>query len=495
MKRVSITGAVSVIASLALASPLHAQGREVLRDDLNLAISDLNLRLVDQDWGTAKRDRAVSGKPLMVGGTSFAKGIGTHSNSLFILKLDRGARGFQVKAGVDDGAGGSASVRFSIHGDGRELWNSGKRRKGEPLAEIRLNVSRVNYLSLHVDDAGDGIAGDHANWIEPTLFGITKMPEVVTRLPGEERRILPGRQWVDTEGNLIQAHGGGILRYNNRFYWYGEDRSQGYVAIGVSGYESDNIVQWRPLGVVLPKSSYDRKHGSQNINERPKVIYNPRTRKFVMWFHYDRSGYGDSQAGVAVADRPEGPFRFIGEHRPVQRSTFRDMNLFVDDDGSAYVFYSGEDNGTMHIVRLNAEWTEGEKPMVEGKTWARAFVGMWREAPAPFKHAGKYYVITSGCTGWAPNPGDLAVARHPLGPWKMLGNPFHGQGGDRTFDSQSTFVLPQPGKPSGHFIYMGDRWKSEALEDSRYIWLTFKMTGGGARIEWEEYGTFKCMGR
>ncbi len=49
------------------------------------------------------------------------------------------------------------------------------------------------------------------------------------------------------------------------------------------------------------------------ILERPKVVYNPRTRKFVMWFHLELrgKGYGAAQAGVAIADRPQGPFRFL----------------------------------------------------------------------------------------------------------------------------------------------------------------------------------------
>src|SRR5207249_4838399 len=117
-----------------------------------------------------------------------------------------------------------------------------------------------------------------------------------------------------------------------------------------------------------------------------------------------------------------------GEHRPVKKSTFRDMNLFVDDDGQAYVFYAGEGNPTMHIVRLDASWTAEQTPMVEGKTWARVFVGKMREAPAPFKHERKYYVITSACTGWTPNAADLAVADNPLGPWQQLGNPCQGGG-------------------------------------------------------------------
>lgn len=450
-----------------------------------VALSELDLTFFDQERNRPMRDQSVTGKPLQIGGKSFTRGIGAYANSSFILRLARGSRRFSAQVGVDDDAGKPASVRFSVRGDGRELWNSGIRRKGDPPVSVNLDVWLVNYLSLHVDDAGDGNAEDHADWIEPTLTGVTTPPVPVTRLPEEEGLILPGRQWADTAGKLIQAHGGGILPYMNRYYWYGEDRSNGYLAVGVSAYESYDLVSWKPLGVVLPRSAYDQAHGDQTICERPKVIYNPYTRQFVMWLHYDKSGYGDSQAGIAVADRPEGPFRYLGQHRPVEKSTFRDMNLFVDDDGKAYVFYAGEGNPTMHIVRLNKEWTGEEQPMVEGKTWARLFVGKMREAPAPFKYSGKYYMITSACTGWAPNAADLAVADHPLGPWKMLGNPFKGPDANKTFNSQSTYVLPEPGQPPGNFIYMGDRWKSNNLPDSRYIWLPFRMESNHTTIQWK----------
>ncbi len=107
-----------------------------------------------------------------------------------------------------------------------------------------------------------------------------------------------------------------------------------------------------------------------------------------------------------------------------------------------------------------------------------------REAPAPFKHNGRYYMITSGCTGWKPNAADYAVADHLLGPWESKGNPCVGPGAELTFRSQSTCVLPVAGKP-GCFVFMADRWTPRQLPDSRYLWLPFKIGPDGTfTIQW-----------
>jgi hypothetical protein len=173
-------------------------------------------------------------------------------------------------------------------------------------------------------------------------------------------------------------------------------------------------------------------------------------------------------------------------YRPVVASTYRDMNLFVDDDGRAYALYAGEENYTLHIVRLNDDWTAPERPMIEGKTWIRTLIRGHREAPAPFKYRGKYYLITSGATGWNPNPAQYAVADRMLGDWKPIANPFIGAGSEITFGSQSTFVLPVPGK-SGSFIYLGDRWNPQDLADSRYVWLPFQMKPDGTfEVRWRD---------
>ena len=96
------------------------------------------------------------------------------------------------------------------------------------------------------------------------------------------------------------------------------------------------------------------------------------------------------------------------------------MNLFVDDDGKAYHIYASEENSTLHISELTDDYTACSG------NYARFFVGRFMEAPAMFKKDGKYYLIMSGCTGWAPNPGRSAVASSIWGPWKELANPFVG---------------------------------------------------------------------
>ena len=102
-----------------------------------------------------------------------------------------------------------------------------------------------------------------------------------------------------------------------------------------------------------------------------------------------------------------------------------------------------------------------------------------------FKRDGKYYLIMSGCTGWAPNAGRSAVAPSIWGPWEELENPFVGEDSDLSFHSQSTYVLPAPGKP-GQFIYMGDRWTPENAIDGRYIWLPIRFEGDQPIIEWQD---------
>jgi hypothetical protein len=318
----------------------------------------------------------------------------------------------------------------------------------------------------------------------------------------------PGETWPDTDGNPIQAHGGGILVFSNVYYWYGEDRTPG-IRSAVACYSSRNLLDWKREGVALWQTNLPRYYyGEPTFVERPKVIFNPRTKKFVMWMHAEQTGYNYACAGIATSDTPIGPFAFLKTIRPITNDfgfsdddataqkkfggTFRDMNLFVDDDGKAYVFYSSEGNWTMYVVRLNGDFTGPELPTIENKTWARILVRQMREGPAPFKWHGKYYLITSACTGWKPNAANYSVADNILGPWKTFGNPCIGTNAGMTFGSQSTFVLPVPGKPDD-FIFMADRWNPQNLPDSRYVWLPFSIkTNGTFTIPWRDHWNFSA---
>ncbi len=325
------------------------------------------------------------------------------------------------------------------------------------------------------------------------------------------RTFTPGEVWLDTEGNPIDAHGGGVLRYGGVYYWYGEDRGQpprGAVAC----YSSTNLLDWKRVGAVLPPDGLPRIDGRRTFVERPKVIFNPSTKKFVMWMHLEQGGYRFSRAGIAVGDTPTNTFTFLQAMRPIVNTndfsslasdpahqkefgaTFRDMNLFMDDDGRAYAFYSAEDNWTMYVVRLNTDFTGLELPAVENKTWARILVRKMREAAAPFKHQGKYFLVTSACTGWKANKADCAVADNILGPYRSLGSPCRGPDADLTFGAQSTFVLPMPGSP-GRFIFMADRWVPSNLSDSRYVWLPLEFDADGTPVvQWRDHWSLPVTG-
>lgn len=332
----------------------------------------------------------------------------------------------------------------------------------------------------------------------------------------------PGEVWLDTDGHPINAHGGGVLFHQGVYYWYGEfkagktylpdsNKSWGGTrvdVVGVSCYSSTNLHDWKNEGLVLPAVADDPHHDlhPSKALERPKVIYNKGTRQFVMWLHIDSASYAAARSGVAVSDQPAGPFKYLGSFRPnagvwPENATLadkessatnvlardfkngqmaRDMTVFVDDDGKAYQFYSSEENPTMHVSLLTDDYL---RPA--GK-YSRIFVGRSMEAPTVFKHAGKYYLIASGCTAWAPNAARSAVADNLFGPWTELGNPCVGGDADTSFHSQSTFVMPVEGRDST-FIYMADRWKQWDLPDSRYVWLPLEFDANeNPRLRWRE---------
>lgn len=309
----------------------------------------------------------------------------------------------------------------------------------------------------------------------------------------KQSQFIPGEVWKDTQGNIINAHGGGILHHNDLYYWFGEiKKGQTWLvtaqnwecyrvpAGGISCYSSKDLLNWKYEGVALAattgKPDYDL--DTSKVIERPKVVYNARTKKFVMWMHIDTKDYLAARTGVAVSDKPQGPYQYIRSERP-NDSMSRDMTVFQDDDGKTYHFFASEENATMHVNLLSDDY------LSHTKNERRILVGMSREAPAVFKYAGKYYLVSSGCTGWSPNPASYAIADTPLGEWKQEDNPCVGERSETTFQSQSTYIVPVPGK-DGSFIFLADRWNKTNLPDSRYVWLPMIMKDGKPQISYKD---------
>lgn len=363
------------------------------------------------------------------------------------------------------------------------------------------------------------------------LIALLSVARAEQAAPADQGMIRPGQIWLDNNGVAINAHGGGILFYQGLYYWFGEHKIEGEAGnkaeVGVHCYSSPDLYHWKDEGIALPVSDDPQSDIAKGcILERPKVIHNKKTGKFVMWFHLERNGkgYSDALSGVAVADKVTGPYRFLESFRPnagiwpqnldaaeraeltdeqkeqlagkkkgwfpsllIFKENFpggqmaRDMTLFVDDDQSAYHIYSSEGNRTLHISKLSDDYL---RPSGE---FVRAFPDKFNEAPAVVKLQGKYYMISSDCSGWNPNAARSAVAENIMGPWKELGNPCRGTKEENatTFRSQSTFLLPVEGAP-GRVIFMADRWNASNAIDGRYVWLPLEFEDGKPVLRWKD---------
>lgn len=128
--------------------------------------------------------------------------------------------------------------------------------------------------------------------------------------------ITPGQTWNDTKGSAINAHGGCVVYSEGYYYWFGENRSGGKSA-GVSCYRSSDLYNWERLAMaVTPTGTMTdecRDIANGRTLERPKVIYNDKTGKWVMWIHWENgSDYGQAKSAVCIADKVSGPYKLLG---------------------------------------------------------------------------------------------------------------------------------------------------------------------------------------
>lgn len=275
--------------------------------------------------------------------------------------------------------------------------------------------------------------------------------------------IANGTQFTDTSGSPVHAHGGGVLKVGAYYYWFGEDRNADNTFRYVDAYRSTDLKNWEFRNHVLTQSSASEL-ADANI-ERPKVMYNASTGKFVMWMHKENGAdYSEARAAVAVSDTVDGDYTWQGSFRPLGQHMSRDITVFVDTDGAGYMVSAARENYDLQIYRLTADYT-GVASLV-----ADPWHGGHREAPALFKRNGVYFMLTSAATGWNPNQQQYATATSLAGPWTAMTNV-----GDATaYGSQTAYVLPVQGTSGTSYLYLGDRWGNSfggTVNDSRYVWL------------------------
>ncbi len=280
--------------------------------------------------------------------------------------------------------------------------------------------------------------------------------------------IRPGEVWPDNRGQHVQAHGGGIIKLGNTYYWFGEDRSQGldpekrYVAC----YASTDLAHWTFRNRVVQFSDPENL-GPHWVLERPKVFYNAKTRKYVMYMHLDDAKYKVARVAVAVGDKIDGSYSYVRSFRPLGQES-RDIGQFIDDDGTAYLIFEDRPAKGFHIAKLSADYLDVEKDM--------SLIRAPLEGGAVVHYQGLYYTVGSALTGWAPNPNKYATASSLAGPWSEFRDIAPPE--TNTYGSQSTMLLKVVGARATTVIFMGDVWKPKTQWDSRYLWMPLEIGGG-----------------
>lgn len=337
--------------------------------------------------------------------------------------------------------------------------------------------------------------------------------------------IRPGQTWLDTNGNRIQAHGGSVMYLDGLYYWYGENKEKmtGQDDIwhwGVRCYTSADLYNWEDRGLIIPPEPEDPESSlhPSSMMDRPHIIYNKNTKKFVCWIKVMNKD-GTQTSTVLTADNILGPYTKVREGlRPLNMSA-GDFDLAAAADGKAYYYFERVHSETI-CADLTPDYTD-----VTGyysTHFPHVSPPYVREATAHFFRRGKHYLVTSGTTGYLPNPSEVAIADTWHGPYTVLGNP-HPEDKSRTsFHSQISSVFKVEGKKD-LYIAVADRWvpdhmefryeeysnlyerifnsdsaaekemKEKFGEDTRrntsiadYVWLPFRFDGEMAYLDWKD---------
>jgi len=287
----------------------------------------------------------------------------------------------------------------------------------------------------------------------------------------------------DVNGQIIDAHDGCLQLFGGRFYLYGTayGTNSGYTqANRYRVYSSPDLEHWTLAGDLFPQQP-------AGVYYRPYVVYNSFTFKYVLWYNWNPDQWHGC-AGVAISDRPTGPFTIVNTNVSLSSAHPGDGSLFVDDDGTAYYTYTATDQGyNVRVERLTPDYLRSAGDVYR-------FDAFGFESPVLFRRGSLYYLLFGRLCAFCPGGSEISVhaAVSPLGPFEKwtdfnrrtdaaapvaLSNQTYtvnGPNGSYTYSAtnnttqanapvvpaQETWVakIPTPGGPV--FMWMADRWQS-----------------------------------
>ena len=384
------------------------------------------------------------------GGASATGGVSSGGTAGHGASAGRAAMGGSAGSGVPtagtSATGGAApSAGASATGGASNTGGSAGRGRGGAAGRAGAGASGRGGAAGSGGSGGTGgSAGSSCSGPVGTLSGA----------------LAQGIAFMDTDGQRVNAHGGGIIREGDTFYLHGEmfsSTSTDNNFIGFSMYSSKDLATWKNEGVILPQQA-SGELGPNRKGERPHIVKCPSTGEFVLYAHAASEDYQtDREVVYATSASVNGQYAYKGPLKNASGTiaAHSDMSAYADDTGAYVLTESG------HVYTLAADchsWVSDKSySAVNGDSGGS-------ESPTVFKAGNTYYWIGSYKTGWRANNNFYSTAPAMSGPWTYQGfiapvaDPNDELSDERTWLTQSTWVQPVTGCQGTVYVYWGDHW-------------------------------------
>jgi len=377
--------------------------------------------------------------------------------------------GASANAGTSTSAAGTAGGGSVVTGAGGAVGTSGSGSAGSAAGTSGAGASNAGGSSIAGSAAGGasganvggsasgGRGGAPSAGSGGTSSGGGSCSGPVGTISGA---LATGVAFMDTEGQRVNAHGGGIIREGDTYYMHGEVFSSTSTAnnfVGFSLYSSKDLATWKNEGIILPTQA-SGELGPNRKGERPHIIKCPSSGEFVLYAHAASEDYQtDKEVVYATSSTVNGQYSYKGALKNASGTlaVHSDMSAYADDSGAYVVTESG------HVYTLTADchgWVSDKTyGAVNGNSGGS-------ESPTIFKAGSTYYWIGSNKTGWRANNNFYSTAPAMSGPWTYQGflAPVKDESDEisdeRTWLSQSTWVQPIVGCSGTTYLYWGDHW-------------------------------------
>ena len=269
---------------------------------------------------------------------------------------------------------------------------------------------------------------------------------------------IPGGIMYDTDGDVIHAHGGGLWYENETWYWFGENKKyttkkSKIWTWGIHCYTSKDLYNWKNEGLIIPPNTKDENsslHPNRCV-DRPHILKRKSDGKYICWLKISGA---DAYFVVLTADQILGPYTIVRDRTHPFGTDVGDFDIWQDENGNGYIWFEHDHSG-MIAAHLSPDLLDVVEPFRD------LFAGLkpphTREGITHFAYKDKHYLLTSGMSGYVPNPSQVAVSDDPLGPFSYVCDPHRNDPSGASFNSQVSAIIQYPVYPELYLV-LADRW-------------------------------------